>query len=132
MPACSAFRRIHDLLSRPAISSKSAFHDFLCPVEPKSPVDVSRIKQQVQALGYLALTKDEFMARISDFYKYQTGVGTNILIMTIMSFIVGLSISGQTFCTFVLDNLEKFGALKAMLPVDIGSILEKVVRLASE
>lgn len=72
------------------------------------------------------------MARISDFYKYQTGVGTNILIMTIMSFIVGLSISGQTFCTFVLDNLEKFGALKAMLPVDIGSILEKVVRLASE
>ena len=82
--------------------------------EPKSPADVSRIKQQVQALGYLALTKDEFMARISDFYKYQTGVGTNILIMTIMSFIVGLSISGQTFYTFVLENLEKFGALKAM------------------
>ena len=68
----------------------------------------------MQALGYLALTKDEFMDKISAFYKYQTGVGMNILIMTVMSFVVGLSISGQTFYTFVLENLEKFGALKAM------------------
>jgi putative ABC transport system permease protein len=83
-------------------------------VEPKSPADVPRIKQQVQALGYLALTKEEFIDRISEFYKYQTGVGTNILIMTVMSFIVGLSVSGQTFYTFVLENLERFGALKAI------------------
>ena len=34
--------------------------------------------------------------------------------MTLISFIVGLSISGQTFYTFILENLEKFGALKAM------------------
>jgi putative ABC transport system permease protein len=83
-------------------------------VEPKSMVDVPQIKRQVASLGYLALTKDEFVARISDFYKYQTGVGTNILIMTIMSFIVGLSVSGQTFYTFVLEHLERFGALKAI------------------
>ena len=31
-----------------------------------------------------------------------------------ISFIVGLSISGQTFYTFILENLEKFGALKAI------------------
>ena len=83
-------------------------------VEPKSPADVANIKQQVQALGYLALTKDEFMDKISAFYMFQTGLGMNLLIMTVMSFIVGLSISGQTFYTFVLENLEKFGALKAM------------------
>ena len=83
-------------------------------VEPKSMVDVPQIKRQVASLGYLALTKDEFVARISNFYKYQTGVGTNILIMTIMSFIVGLSVSGQTFYTFVLEHLERFGALKAI------------------
>jgi putative ABC transport system permease protein len=41
-------------------------------------------------------------------------MGTNLLIMTVMSFIVGLSISGQTFYTFVLENLDKFGALKAI------------------
>lgn len=36
------------------------------------------------------------------------------MVMTIVSFIVGLSISGQTFYTFILENLEKFGALKAI------------------
>jgi len=82
--------------------------------EPKSPGDIQAIKQQVQALGYLALTKDEFMQRIKSFYVYQTGMGTNILIMTVISFIVGLSISGQTFYTFILENLERFGALKAI------------------
>lgn len=83
-------------------------------VEPKNPPEVTHIKQQAQALGYMALTRDEFVSRITKFYMFQTGVGMNILIMTIMSFIVGLSISGQTFYTFVLENLEKFGALKAM------------------
>jgi len=83
-------------------------------VEPKTAADIANIKRQVQALGYLALTKDEFIDRISRFYEFQTGMGTNILIMTVMSFIVGLSISGQTFYTFVLENLEKFGALKAI------------------
>lgn len=83
-------------------------------VEVKDPAQVPSIKQQVSRLGYLALTKEEFIQRISDFYKYQTGVGTNILLMTVISFIVGLSISGQTFYTFILENLDKFGALKAI------------------
>jgi len=83
-------------------------------VEPKSATDIAQIKQQARSLGYLALTRDEFVSRITAFYMFQTGVGMNILIMTIMSFVVGLSISGQTFYTFVLENLEKFGALKAM------------------
>jgi putative ABC transport system permease protein len=83
-------------------------------VEPKSAADVARIKSQVERLGYRALTKDEFEAKISDFYMFKTGMGMNLLIMTLMSFIVGLSISGQTFYTFILENLEKFGALKAI------------------
>ena len=83
-------------------------------VEPKTPADVPLIKQQVAAAGYVALTKDEFIQKISDFYKYQTGIGTNMLLMTVISFIVGLSISGQTFYTFILENLDKFGALKAI------------------
>jgi putative ABC transport system permease protein len=83
-------------------------------VEPKSSDAVPHIQQQVRLLGYQALTKDEFMQKISNYYKYQTGLGTNILIMTVISFLVGLSISGQTFYTFILENLEKFGALKAI------------------
>jgi putative ABC transport system permease protein len=83
-------------------------------VEPKNPSDIAGIKRQVEALGYLALTKQEFINRTSTFYMFQTGVGMNILIMTVISFIVGLSISGQTFYTFILENLERFGALKAI------------------
>ena len=83
-------------------------------VEPNSAADIQKIKQQVTALGYLALTKEEFMQRTSNYYVYQTGGGTNMLIMTAISFIVGLSISGQTFYTFILENLERFGALKAI------------------
>jgi len=83
-------------------------------VQPKSDAAVAGIKQQVAQLGYVAFTKDEFNTRITDFYTYKTGIGTNILLMTVISFIVGLSISGQTFYTFILENLEKFGALKAI------------------
>lgn len=83
-------------------------------VEPKSAGAIGHIKEQVKLLGYEALGKDEFMKKIADYYKYQTGLGTNILLMTVISFLVGLSISGQTFYTFILENLEKFGALKAI------------------
>jgi len=83
-------------------------------VEPKSGHDIPHIKDEVAKAGYLALTNKEFRQRIADYYKYQTGIGTNILIMTLISFLVGLSICGQTFYTFVLENLDKFGALKAI------------------
>ena len=92
----------------------SRFTTAFILVEPKNSAAIPYIKEQVKALGYVALTKDEFIQKTSDFYKYQTGVGTNLLIMTVISFIVGLSISGQTFYTFILENLEKFGALKAI------------------
>jgi putative ABC transport system permease protein len=83
-------------------------------VEPKTESDIAAIKQAVNQLGYLALTNNEFQQGISDYLKYQTGIGTNTLLMTVISFIVGLSISGQTFYTFILENLQNFGALKAM------------------
>lgn len=83
-------------------------------VEPKTQGDVAAIKRQVTAAGYLALTKEEFIQKISNFYTFHTGIGTNMMLMTVISFIVGLSISGQTFYTFVLENLDKFGALKAI------------------
>jgi len=83
-------------------------------VEPKKESDIPSIQKQVQALGYLALTREQFEDKISNFYMFQTSLGMNILIMTVISFVVGLSISGQTFYTFILENLDKFGALKAI------------------
>ncbi len=82
--------------------------------EPKSKEATAAIKEEVKRLGYEALTADEFIKKIVRFYIFQTGIGTNILIMTVISFLVGLSMSAQTFYTFILENLEKFGALKAI------------------
>jgi putative ABC transport system permease protein len=92
----------------------SRFTSSYILVEPKTEGDIAAIKQEVEKMGYLAITNEEFCQKISTFYKYKTGIGTNILIMTIISFVVGLSISGQTFFTFILENLDKFGALKAI------------------
>ncbi|MQG95570.1 ABC transporter permease [Pseudomonas sp. MN1F] len=83
-------------------------------VKPRTAPGAMQIRQEVAQLGYLALTKAQFNQRIADYYIYQTGVGTNILLMTLISFLVGLSISGQTFYSFILENLDKFAALKAM------------------
>ncbi len=83
-------------------------------VKPKSEAAIAGIIDNVAKIGYRALTDREFEREISNYYKYQTGVGTNIMMMTFIGFLVGLSISGQTFYTFVLENLEKFGALKAI------------------
>ena len=83
-------------------------------VQPKSLTDIPHIKEEVKRLGYLALTDDEFVDQTAHFYEFHTGLGMNLLIMTVVSFIVGLSISGQTFYTFIIENLERFGALKAI------------------
>ena len=83
-------------------------------VQPKADSDIPYIKQQVTRLGYLALTNHEYQNAISSYLEYKTSIGTNTLLMTIISFLVGLSICGQTFYTFIIENLEHFGALKAM------------------
>jgi putative ABC transport system permease protein len=83
-------------------------------VEPASTDAIPRIKAEVAKLGYEALTEREFIDKITNFYMWHTGMGMNLLLMTAISFIVGLSLSGQTFYTFTLENLEKFGALKAI------------------
>ena len=83
-------------------------------VEPVNGAAIPGIQAAVARLGYVARTDRQFRQLIANFYKYKTGLGTNILLMTAISFIVGLSLSGQTFYAFVLENLERFGALKAI------------------
>lgn len=83
-------------------------------VEPKNARDIPLIKKEINKLGYNTLTQAEFVQKNKNYYLFKTGLGTNVMLMTMISFIVGLSIAGQTFYTFVLENLEKFGALKAI------------------
>ncbi|MGC8774604.1 MAG: ABC transporter permease [Chlorobaculum sp.] len=83
-------------------------------IEPKSEADVPGIQKAIAKLGYEALTRDQFVKKVANFYTFKTGVGMNIMLMTAISFVVGLSISGQTFYTFILENIGKFGAMKAI------------------
>ncbi len=83
-------------------------------VEPKSGSDIPRIKRQVKALGYLALTRGELRRKVSTFYLFSTGMGVNIGLGTLISVLIGIVVSGQTFYTFVLEHLERYGALKAI------------------
>ncbi|MHB1697516.1 MAG: ABC transporter permease [bacterium] len=83
-------------------------------LDPKNKADIPYIKKKVGDLGYLALTQKDFENKIKNYYTYKTAMGMNIGLMTLISFIVGLSIAGQTFYAFVLENMEKFGALKAI------------------
>jgi len=93
---------------------QSQFTTSYVLVEPKSPSDIPHIKEEVNRLGYRALTEDEFIDQTARWYEFHTGLGMNLFIMTVVSFIVGLSIAGQTFYTFIIENLERFGALKAI------------------
>jgi putative ABC transport system permease protein len=83
-------------------------------VEPQSPGAIAHIREEVRRLGYDTETETSLIDRITHWYIYRTGMGTNLLLMTAISFLVGLSISGQTFYTFVLENMSNFGALKAI------------------
>lgn len=83
-------------------------------LDSKNKADIPYIKKKVGDLGYLALTQKDFENKIKHYYTYKTSMGTNIGLMTLISFIVGISIAGETFYAFVLENMEKFGALKAI------------------
>src|ERR1041385_5384450 len=48
------------------------------------------------------------------YYAMFTGIPINFGITTLLGFLVGTAIAGQTFYNFTLDNIKQFGALKAM------------------
>ena len=61
-----------------------------------------------------AYTCDEFKKLTFFYYLKYTGMPVNFLTAVALGFIVGITISGQTFYNFTLDNLRYFGTLKAM------------------
>jgi putative ABC transport system permease protein len=61
-----------------------------------------------------AVTRDEFIWMTLDYFMKHTGIIVNFTITTVLGFIVGIAVAGQTFYTFTLENLNQFGSLKAM------------------
>jgi putative ABC transport system permease protein len=66
------------------------------------------------ATGLGAVTSEEFTWMTIEYYLKYTGIPINFGITTVLGFLVGTAIAGQTFYNFTLENLRQFGALKAM------------------
>ena len=81
--------------------------------EPGVPVDevLRRIRAQT---GLRAFSENEFLWSTIWWYVNNTGIPVNIGTIVLLGFIVGVAISGQTFYSFVLENMRNLGALKAM------------------
>ena len=64
--------------------------------------------------GLLALTREELAWKTIGYYLRRTSIPQNFGITVLLGFIVGCAIAGQTFYSFVLENLNQYGSLKAM------------------
>jgi putative ABC transport system permease protein len=67
-----------------------------------------------QSTGLNAYTSADFKRLTFWYFLKYTGMPINFLTAVALGFIVGITISGQTFYNFTLDNLRYFGTLKAM------------------
>ncbi len=82
------------------------------PVEGKTPDQVvADIKEQT---GLGAYTEDRFATATIIWFFKNTGIPMSFATTILLGFIVGVAIAGQTFYSFILENLRHIGALKAM------------------
>jgi putative ABC transport system permease protein len=83
--------------------------------EPKPGVTPAEVAKNIAAeTGLKAYTSEEF-AKVTVAYIWKnTGIPMSFMTTIILGFIVGIAVSGQTFFSFVLENLRHLGALKAM------------------
>jgi hypothetical protein len=59
---------------------------------------INRASATVINIGASIWVMDPAVQNVANsFYVYHTGLGINLMLMTVISFIAGLSISGQTF-----------------------------------
>jgi len=81
----------------------------------KPGVDPHALCRRIEGATRLkAYTAEDFEYLTFLYYLKYTGMPINFLTAVMLGFIVGITISGQTFHNFTLDNLRYFGTLKAM------------------
>jgi putative ABC transport system permease protein len=82
------------------------------PAEGITPEQAARaIEKQTQMKAY---TEEEFKWSTVWWYFRNTGIPASFGTTILLGFFVGVAVSGQTFYSFVLENLRHLGALKAM------------------
>jgi len=74
------------------------------------------VPSEIASLGnsVVALTNQQWEVRTTNWILRETGILINFTITIVLCLAIGPLVAGQTFYTFVLNNLRHFGALKAM------------------
>ncbi len=84
-------------------------------VKAKEGQDVAELAARIQETTALAaLPKEDFKKRTLMYWMRSTGIPINFGVSVILGFLVGTAVAGQTFYSFVRENLKQFAALKAM------------------
>ena len=82
---------------------------------PKPGVTAEAAAAYIEAeTGLKAYTVPEFERSTLAWIWKNTGIPASFMTTILLGFIVGVAIAGQTFYSFVLENLRNLGALKAM------------------
>lgn len=83
--------------------------------EPSPGKTAKAVAQQIEKdTGLKAFTKEDFFWATIHWYFKNTGIPIAFGTTIILGFIVGMAVCGQTFYSFILDNLRHLGAFKAM------------------
>jgi len=84
-------------------------------VKAKAGQSLSALTDDItKQTGLAAYTQDGFEKLNLDYWMKNTGIPINFGISVFLGFVVGAAIVGQTFLTFVNENLKHYAALKSM------------------
>jgi putative ABC transport system permease protein len=84
-------------------------------VKPLEGFDVKTVTTQIsKETGLKALSEKEFFWSTVWWFVRNTGIPISFGTTLLLGFIVGVGIAGQTFYSFIIENLGNLGALKAM------------------
>jgi putative ABC transport system permease protein len=81
----------------------------------KSGYDFKEVTKRIrEQTGLAAYNRDEFKGITIRYFMKNTGIPINFGMAVGLGFLVGVAIVGQTFFSFIVDNMRYLGILKAM------------------
>lgn len=84
-------------------------------VQPLPGIDELELTKKIEnETGLRAFTQEDFFWNTIWWFFRNTGIPISFGTTILLGFIVGIAVSGQTFYSFILENLGNLGALKAM------------------
>lgn len=82
---------------------------------PEEGMSLDEVSHRIERETHLkAFTEEKFFWSTIQWVFKNTGIPISFGITILMGFVVGVAVSGQTFYSFVLENLRHLAALKAM------------------